>query len=132
MALSFDAVRRVLRHVGQLALLRADLAAEELALARQRWLGWVIAALAGTALLAVAIAAAGAWLTLELWDRFGAGTLGVLAILLGAGGALLLYGLTSAIDRAPSALAQPRAALHEDYEALAAVTRPSDEAEPKV
>ena len=132
MALPFDAVRRVLRHVGQLALLRADLAAEELALARQRWLVWVIAALAGTALLAVAIAAAGAWLTLELWDRFGAGTLGVLAILLGAGGALLLYGLTSAIDRAPSALAQTRAALHEDYEALAAVTRPSDEAEPKV
>jgi uncharacterized membrane protein YqjE len=120
MALSFEALGRVLRHVGQLALLRADLAAEELALARRRWVVWAVVALLGVALVTMAVIAAGAWLTMLLWDRFGAGTLAALAVLFAAGGVLTLYGLVSAVRGAPPSLAQTRVALREDYDALAA------------
>jgi len=119
MALSFDAARRVLRHTGQLLLLRADLAAEELALARRQWVGWLGMALAAFALMLAALVAAGAWLTLVLWDRLGALTPGILALLFLLAAALLLRGLMKAAGTAPSPLAQTRAALREDFEALA-------------
>jgi len=119
MALSFEAVRRVLRHVGQLLVLRGDLAAEELALARRQWVGWLGAALAAMALALVALVAAGAWLTLVLWDRFGAATPGVLALLLGLAAALLLRSVLHAAGTAAPPLSRTRAALREDYETLA-------------
>lgn len=127
MALSFEAAGRVLQHVGRLLLLRADLAAEELALARQQWLAWICVALAGIALLAVALVAAGAWLTLLLWDRFGAGTAGVLALVFAVAGGLLLRGLVRAAEKTPAALSRTRAALHEDYEGLASAIAPQRE-----
>jgi len=120
MALSFEAARRVLRHVGQLALLRFDLAAEELALARRQWVGWLGMALAAFALLVAALVAAGAWLTLVLWERLGAATPGILALLFGVAAVLLLRGMQQAAATAASPLAKTRAALHEDYDALAA------------
>jgi hypothetical protein len=129
MALSFEAAGRVLKHVGRLMLLRADLAAEELALARQQWIAWICVALAGVALLAVALAAAGAWLTLLLWDRFGAGTAGVLALVFAVAGGLLLRGLVRAAEKTPAALPRTRAALHEDYEGLAGAVAPQREAD---
>jgi hypothetical protein len=119
MALSFEAARRLLQHVGQLLLLRADLAAEELALARRQWVGWLGMALAAFALMVVALIAAGAWLTLLLWDRFGAVTPGILALLSGLAAALVLRGLLASAGAAASPLAQTRAALREDYEVLA-------------
>lgn len=130
MAFSFEALRRVLQHVGQLLLLRADLAAEEFVASRRRWLGWAVSALAGIALLTLAAIAASAWLTLLFWDRFGAATLGVLALVFAAGGGLLLRGLARSAQAAPPALALTRAALHEDYEALAAVATSKNDAEP--
>jgi hypothetical protein len=131
MALSFEASRRVLQHVGRLLLLRADLAAEELGAARRRWIGWAIIALAGVALLGAAAVAAGAWLTLLLWDRFGAATLAALALGFALCGALLLRALLQSARSTPSALSQTRAALHEDYESLAAVAGPERDAESK-
>ena len=135
MALSFDAARRVLQHVGQLLLLRADLAAEELALARRQVVGWLAMALAAFGLIVVAIVAAGAWLTLVLWDRFGAATPGVLALLLGVAAVLLLRSLLHAAGTAASPLARTRAALREDYEVLASAIGRSrdgaDEATPR-
>jgi hypothetical protein len=119
MALSFEAARRALRHLGQLALLRADLAAEELALARRQWVGWFAMALSALALMVVALVAAGAWLTLVLWDRLGALTPGILALLFGLATALLLRTLMQGAGAAASPLAQTRAALREDYESLA-------------
>lgn len=119
MALSFEAARRVLRHLGQLVLLRADLAAEELALARRQWAGWLGAALAALALMVAALVAAGAWLTLLLWDRFGAATPGILALLCALAAALLLRGVLHSAGTAASPLALTRAALREDYEVLA-------------
>jgi uncharacterized membrane protein YqjE len=119
MALSFEAARRLLQHVGQLLLLRADLAAEELALARRQWVGWLGMALAAFALMVVALIAAGAWLTLLLWDRFGALTPGILALLSALAAALVLRGLLASAGAAASPLAQTRAALREDYEVLA-------------
>jgi uncharacterized membrane protein YqjE len=118
MALSFDALRRVLQHVGRLLLLRADLAAEEAALLGRQWFGWLVVALVALALLIVAVGAAAAWLTLLLWDRFGAATPAVLAVALAVVAALLLRGLGRAAAAAPPPLARTRAALGEDYEAL--------------
>ncbi len=118
MAATMDALRRVVRHVGQLLLLRADLAAEELALARSQWIRWLVAALTAVALLAMALAAAGAWLTLILWDRFGAATLAVLALALVVAGALVLHFLLRTARNAEPALAHTRSALHDDYDAL--------------
>lgn len=119
MALSFEAARRALRHLGQLLLLRADLAAEELALARRQWATWLAMALATLALMVVALVAVGAWLTLVLWDRFGAVTPGILALLLGLAAVLLLRALLHAAGTAAAPLAKTRTALREDYEALA-------------
>ena len=130
MALSLDAARRVLQHVGRLLLLRVDLAAEELVLARRQWVAWLCAALAALAALVVALAAAGAWLTLVLWDRFGAATVGVLALAFGAAAVLLVRGLLRAATTAPAPLAQTRAALRDDYEALAGAVAPERSAGP--
>ena len=130
MALSFEALRRVLQHVGSLLLLRVDLAAEELALSRRRWLGWLSVTLAGVALLTVALISAAAWLTLLLWDRFGAATLGVLALAFLLAGGLLLWALVRSVRQTPPALARTRAALQEDYEALAAVAGRAPREEP--
>jgi len=135
MALSFEAARRVLRHVGQLLLLRVDLAAEELALARRQWIGWIGTALAAFALMVVALVAAGAWLTLVLWDRLGVATPGILALLLGLAAVLLLRGLLQAAGTSAAPLASTRAALREDYEALAGALaherQPTDEGAPR-
>lgn len=132
MALSFEALRRVLQHVGHLLLLRADLAVEELAVLRRRWLGWAVMGLAGVALLAVALIAFGAWLTLLLWERWGPNTLGVLAVAFAIVGALVLRALAQSARQAPPALAQTRAAVHEDYEAVvAAAANRRDDVPPK-
>jgi len=59
-----------------------------------------------------------------LWERFGAATPGVLALLFGVAAALLLRGLLHATGEAAAPLAQTRAALREDYEALAGAIAP--------
>lgn len=130
MSLSFDALRRVLRYVVRLALLRADLAAEELAIARRQWIGWCVAAFVASMLFSLALAALGAWLTLLLWDRFGAATVGVLALVFAAAGTIVLRGLLQVTREAPSALARTRAALREDYDVLIASAAPERTGEP--
>lgn len=130
MALSFEAARRVLKHGGQLLLLRADLAAEELALAQQKWLGWLAMALAAFALMVAALVGAGAWLTLVLWDRLGAATAGILAPLFGLAAVLVLRALIQGAGAAAAPLARTRAALREDCEALAgAISQPREAAD---
>lgn len=119
MALSFDAVRRVLQHVGRLLLLRGELAAEELALARRQWIGWLATALAAFALMMAALIALSAWLTLALWDRLGAATPAILALLFGLAAVFVLRTLQKSAGSAAAPLAHTRAALREDYEALA-------------
>jgi Putative Actinobacterial Holin-X, holin superfamily III len=118
------------RHLGLLLLLRADLAAEELSLSLRQWLTWLGMALATFALLLVTLIAAGAWLTLLLWDRFGAATPGVLALLFGIAGVLLLRGLVNAATVSPAVLSRTRAALREDYDALSAAVAPARDAGP--
>ena len=127
---SLEAVRRLVRHLGLLLLLRADLAAEELSLSLRQWLTWLGMALATFALLLVALVAAGAWLTLLLWDRFGAATPGVLALLFGVAGVLLLRGLVNAATVSPAVLSRTRAALREDYDALSTAVAPARDAGP--
>lgn len=131
MRLSFDAVRRVGQHVGLLLLLRADLAAEEVSLSLRQWLGWFGVALAAFACLLVALIAAGAWLTLLLWERFGALTPAVLALLFGLAGGLLLRGLLKATESSPAVLSRTRTALREDYEALAGALAPRETSAPE-
>ena len=127
---SLEAVRRLVRHLGLLLLLRADLAAEELSLSLRQWLTLLGMALATFALLLLTLIAAGAWLTLLLWDRFGAATPGVLALLFGIAGVLLLRGLVNAATASPAVLSRTRAALREDYDALSAAVAPARDAGP--
>ncbi len=131
MALSLDALRRVLQHLGQLLLLRGELAAEELRLARRQWIGWLGMALAAFALMLGALIAAGAWLTLALWDRLGPATPAILALLLALAAALVLRALLQAAGNAPPPLAQTREALREDYQALAGAIAREREAGPR-
>jgi hypothetical protein len=131
MGLSFEAARRALRHAGLLLLLRADLAAEEMAAARRLWVGWLAMVLAAFALTVVALVAVGAWLTLVLWERFGALTPGVLAALFGLAAVLLLRAVLRSADAAPSPLARTRTALREDYDALASAIAQERDAEPR-
>jgi hypothetical protein len=119
MSLSFDGIGRVLRHVGRLLLLRADLAAEEAALLGRLWLRWLGQAVVALALLIVGLGAAVAWLTLLLWDRFGIGTLGVAALVLALLGTRLLLRVGAAAAAAPAPFKLTRTAVAEDYEALA-------------
>jgi len=119
MSLSFDAIGRALQHVSRLLLLRADLAAEEAALLGRLWLRWLGAAVLALALLIVGAGALLAWLTLLFWDRFGAGTLGVAALLLVVVAMRLLAWVGAAAAAAPAPLTRTRAALAEDYDALA-------------
>jgi len=119
MALSFDAINRALQHIGKLLLLRADLAAEEAGLLGRLWLRWLGLAVAALALLIVGLGAAVAWLTLLFWDRFGPGTAGVAALVLVLLGLRLLLRVGTAAAGAPAPLQRTRAALAEDYEALA-------------
>lgn len=124
MGVSLGAAGRVLRHVGQLLLLRADLAAEELALAQRQYVGWLATVLVGFALLIVALVAGGAWLTLVLWPRLGVTTLALLALLFGVAALLLLRSVVTAATFAPAPLARTRAALVDDYQALATSAAP--------
>jgi len=125
--LSFEALRRTAAHLGRLLLLRADLAAEELALARRQWAGWLALALLAFALLLFALLAAGAWLTLLLWERLGAATPGLLALLGAVAAWLVLRGLAREAATSPAPLARTRAALRDDYELLAAAVAPKRE-----
>lgn len=130
MALSFEAARRAVKHGGELLLLRADLAAEELALARRQWLGWLVMSLSAFALMVAALVAAGAWLTLLLWDRLGVATPGLLAVLFVVAAALLLRRVLDGAGGATAPLARTRAALREDYQALAgALSQPRQAAD---
>lgn len=124
MGVSLGAAGRVLRHVGQLLLLRADLAAEELALAQRQYVGWLATVLVGFALLIVALVAGGAWLTLVLWPWLGVATLALLALLFGVAALLLLRSVVTAATFAPAPLARTRAALVGDYQALATAAAP--------
>lgn len=131
MRFSLDAFRRVAQHLGLLLLLRADLAAEELSLSLRQWLGWLGLALAAFAFLLLALIAAGAWLTLLLWDRFGVLTLAALGLSFGACGALLLRGLVRAATASPVVLSRTRSALREDYEVLSAAVAARAEGGPE-
>jgi hypothetical protein len=120
MRFSLDAFRRVAQHLGLLLLLRADLAAEELSLSVRQWLGWLGLALTAFAFLLLALIAAGAWLTLLLWDRFGVLTLAALGLFFAACSVLLLRGIVRAAMASPVVLSRTRSALREDFEALSA------------
>lgn len=129
MAFSFDALRRAVVHLGQLALARQDLAAEELALGWRRWAGWIVVAVLGLALLVVALGALAAWLTLVLWERFGAATVGVLGLVFGIGALALLRALLQAPKGWDPPLARTRQALREDFSALSDALAPARDAE---
>jgi uncharacterized membrane protein YqjE len=129
MAFSLEAARRAFVHLGHLALARQDLAAEELAMGWRRWAGWMVVALLGLALLVVALGSLTAWLTLVLWERFGAATIGVLALAFGIGAVALMRGLLQVPRGWDPPLARTRQALREDFGALSDALAPARNAE---
>jgi uncharacterized membrane protein YqjE len=111
-----------------LLLTRAEFASVELSLARERLLGWLLAALAAGVLAVLGLIALSATIVIALWDRFGWYTAAALAILYGGATALLVGRLLHALATAPPLLAQTFAELAKDRDALrGGFVRRSDE-----
>lgn len=112
------ALRRILAHLGRLAGLRAELAAEELDAARAQWLVWLAAAVGAVALGAIALSLAAAALTVALWPRYGWGTPVVLAVGFALAAAMAVRWLAASIRRGPRLLEVTRREFAADLEGL--------------
>lgn len=110
-----------------LLLTRGELAALELEDARNRALRWFVFGLIGAALLLAALVTVSLWVAALFWDGPRALALGLLALAYIVGGLVALAIVRSEVARAPTLLAQTRAELKKDRDALAGWRRESDD-----
>ena len=118
MASPLDAVRRLSASSLNLFLTRAQFAAVELAQARAQIMRWLGLALAGTVLGLMALIAVSALAVILLWDRAGAATLFVLALVYAIGAYALVRIVQRELREAPPLLADTLAELGKDRDAL--------------
>lgn len=130
MSSPLQALRQLADGVVALALTRAEQAGLELAQARAQLVRWAGLLVALALLATLALAAGSAWLTLLLWDRWGAMTLLLLALAYAAVAFGLLHRLRREVDAAPPLLAQTLADLARDRAALRAARGDQPPAEP--
>lgn len=102
-----------------LLMTRGELAALELEDARDRAVRWLVVALIGAALLLAALMTVSLWVAALYWDGPRALALGLLALAYLVGGLVALAIVRREAARAPALLAQTRAELLKDREALA-------------
>jgi uncharacterized membrane protein YqjE len=121
------AVRRLSAASLALLLSRAELASVELAQARAQLVRWFILALAGALLALLAAVAASAWLVVALWERAGWVTLALLAAAFAAAAWWVLMRLQREVLDAPPLLAQTLQELAKDRDALAVSGAADDE-----
>lgn len=115
---TFAALQRLVGSAWSLALTRAEFASVELSLARAQLLRWVALTLLAALLALLAVLALSALLVIVLWERLGAGSVGVLALVYGVA-ALAVWGrLRREVADAPPLLAETFAELRQDREAL--------------
>jgi uncharacterized membrane protein YqjE len=110
-----------------LLLSRAEFASVELAQARAQLVRWFMLALAGALLALLAAVAASAWLVVALWERAGWVTLALLAAAFAAAAWWVLVRLQRDVRDAPPLFSQTLQELAKDRDALAASGAADDE-----
>ena len=108
-------------------LTRGELAALELADARDRAVRWLIIGLVGAVLLLAALVTVSLWIAALFWDGPRALALGLLALAYALGGLVAIGIVRREAAQAPTMLAQTRAELQKDRDALAGQRRGSDD-----
>ncbi|MEQ1512128.1 MAG: phage holin family protein [Lysobacteraceae bacterium] len=123
MASPLDAVRRLSAATVTLLLSRAEFASLELAQTRAQLIRWVALALFAMVLVLLALIAGSALLTVALWPRYGWITLAVLFALYVIGAVLVFRKLTTEMSAAPPVLSATLRELSNDRDAFLADTR---------
>ena len=126
-----EALRRVAGRSLALLLSRAEFATLELTEARSRLMRWLLFALVSAAVLQLALLAIAAAVTAALWDRFGALTLVVLALLFATAGGIVLARLRREIAAAPPLLSETLTELGKDRDAVFGTAPPDRAEEPR-
>ncbi|MBM4181142.1 MAG: phage holin family protein [Betaproteobacteria bacterium] len=97
---------------------RSELAALELADARDRALRWVVLGLVASVLLLAALTTLSLWVAVLFWDGPRAWAVGALAATYLVAGGVLLAVIRRQMSRAPALLSQTRDELRKDRESL--------------
>ncbi len=113
-----DSVRALLAHALALFLTRGELAALELAEARDRAVRWLVLGLVAAVLLLAALMTVSLWVAALFWDGPRVLALGLLALVYAAAGAVAVSVLRREVAAAPPILSGTRAELEKDRDAL--------------
>ena len=127
MASPFDAMRRLSAATVNLLLSRAEFASLELAQTRAQFTRWVVLALFAMVLLLLALIAGSALLAVALWPRYGWISLAVLFAVYALGAWWVFRILTGEISAAPPVLSETLRELSNDRDALLADGRREDD-----
>ncbi len=118
-----DAVRRLSAATINLLLSRAEFASLELAQTRAQLLRWVALALFAMVLVLLALIAGSALLTVALWPRFGWITLAVLVAVYALGAWVVFFKLSAEMSAAPPVLSETLRELSNDRDVFVARAR---------
>jgi uncharacterized membrane protein YqjE len=111
-------VRALLAHALALLLTRSELAALELADARDRAVRWLALALVAAVLLLAALVTVSVWVAAIFWDGPRVLAVGLLAVGYAVAGAVAFSILRREVAAAPPILSETRAELEKDRDAL--------------
>jgi uncharacterized membrane protein YqjE len=111
-------VRTLLAHALALLLTRGELAALELADARDRAVRWLVLALIAAVLLLAALMTVSVWVAAIFWDGPRVLAVGLLAVAYAVAGAVAFSILRREVAAAPPILSETRAELERDRDAL--------------
>lgn len=126
MASPLHSVRRLVAATVNLLVSRAEFASLELAQTRGQMLRWVVLALLAMVLLLLALIAGSALLTVALWPDYGWITLAVLFAIYALGAGWVFRTLTVEISKAPPVLAETLRELSRDRDTLLAASGRED------
>lgn len=111
-------LRSMLAHALTLLLTRGELAALELATARDRAVRWLVLGLVAAALMLAALLTVSIWVAAIFWDGPRALALGLLAAAYAAAGGIAISVLRNGVAAAPPILSETLAELEKDRDAL--------------
>jgi uncharacterized membrane protein YqjE len=111
-------LRSLLAHALSLLLTRGELAALELATARDRAVRWLVLGLMAAVLMLAALLTVSIWVAAIFWDGPRALALGLLAAAYAVAGVIAISVIRSEVAAAPPILSETRAELEKDRDAL--------------
>jgi uncharacterized membrane protein YqjE len=115
-----QSLRRLASTALALVVTRGELAAVELAEARERIAGWALAAVIGGVLLLAALLTVSLLVAAIFWDSYRWQAIGLLALAYGIAGTLLILRVKREVNAAPPLLSTTLAELARDRAALSA------------